>query len=149
MCLYFYSTCPDNIPEAGRLWLPYGTCGSLRQSTAAVHSVAGRRRLCQIKNAHATAWWREADAGWLLACRCQSGAGNTGSAGLNATGGVTTGCQRRPTSGCADVDRDRDDRLRRRARAPGWRHNWNCRPGLSEWRKVTCSEFFGFSHQVW
>ena len=98
---------PDNIAEAGRLRLPYGTCGSLRQSTAAVHSVAARRRLCQIKNAHATAWWREADAGWLLACRCRSGAGNTGSAGLNATGGVTTGCQRRSASGCRRRPRPR------------------------------------------
>ena len=39
---------PDNIAEAGRLRLPYGTCGSLRQSTAAAHSEAGRRRLCRI-----------------------------------------------------------------------------------------------------
>ena len=46
-------------------------------------------------------------------------------------------------------------RLRRQARAPGWRHNWNCRPGLSEWRKLTCSTFSGFptnfgslSHQL-
>ena len=82
-----------------------------RYSTAAVHSVAARRRLCQIKNAHATAWWREADAGWLLACRCRSGAGNTGSAGLNATGGVTTGCQRRSASiagtlGCVFIDNE-------------------------------------------
>ena len=47
------------------------------------------------------------------------------------------------------------NRLRRRARAPGWRHNWNCRPGLSEWRKVTCGAFSGvptnfgsLSHQL-
>ena len=104
------------------------------------------------------AWWREADAGWLPACRCRPGAGSTGCAGLNAAHGVATGCQRRPASGCADVDRDWDssqNRLRRRARAPGWRHNWNCRPGLSEWRKVTCGAFSGFptnfgslSHQL-
>ena len=47
------------------------------------------------------------------------------------------------------------NRLRRRARALGWRHNWNYRPGLSEWRKVTCGAFSGFptnfgslSHQL-
>ena len=46
-------------------------------------------------------------------------------------------------------------RLRRRASAPGWRHNWNCSTGLSEWRKLTCSAFSGFptnfgslSHQL-
>ena len=105
-----WDTCPDNIAEAGRLRLPGGTYGSLRQSTAAAHSEAGRRRLCQIKNAHAMAWWREADAGWLPACRCRPGAGSTGCAGLNAAHGVATGCQRRPASGCADVDRDWDDR---------------------------------------
>ena len=65
---------PDNIAEAGRLRLPDGTYGSLRQGIAAAHSEVGRRRLCQIKNAHATAWWREADAGWLPACRCRPGA---------------------------------------------------------------------------
>ena len=93
---------PDNIAEAGRLRLPGGTYGSLRQSIAAAHSEAGRRRLCQIKNAHATAWWREADAGWLPACRCRPGTGSTGCAGLNAAHGVTTGCQRWPASGCAN-----------------------------------------------
>ena len=79
---------PDNIAEAGRLRLPGGTYGSLRQSIATAHSEAGRRRLCQIKNAHATAWWREADAGWLPACRCRPGAGSTGCAGLNAAHGL-------------------------------------------------------------
>ena len=148
---------PDNIAEAGRLRLPGGTYGSLRQSIAAAHSEAGRRRLCQIKNAHATAWWREADAGWLPACRCRPGAGSTGCAGLNAAHGVTTGCQRRPASGCADVDRDWDDRA-----VYGGEHALptdvtigTADPGLSEWRKVTCGAFSGFptnfgslSHQL-
>ena len=149
---------PDNIAEAGRLRLPGGTYGSLRQSIAAAHSEAGRRRLCQIKNAHATAWWREADAGWLPACRCRPGAGSTGCAGLNAAHGVTTGCQRRPASGCADVDRDWDDRA-----VYSGKHALpatdvtigTADPGLSEWRKVTCGAFSGFptnfgslSHQL-
>ena len=30
---------------------------------------------------HAMAWWREADAGWLLACRCRPGAGDYGQNG--------------------------------------------------------------------
>ena len=151
------SNSPDNIAEAGRLRLPGGTYGSLRQSIAAAHSEAGRRRLCQIKNAHATAWWREADAGWLPACRCRPGAGSTGCAGLNAAHGVTTGCQRRPASGCADVDRDWDDRA-----VYGGEHALptdvtigTADPGLSEWRKVTCGAFSGFptnfgslSHQL-
>ena len=64
--LFRESAIPDNIAEAGRLRLPDGTYGSLRQSTAAAHSEVGRRRLCQIKNAHAMAWWREADAGWAV-----------------------------------------------------------------------------------
>ena len=92
------------------------------------------------------AWWREADAGWLLACRCRSGAGSTGCAGLNASRGVTTGCQRRPASGCADVDRDWDDRA-----VYGGEHALPADvtigiadPGLSEWRKVTCNVFSGF-----
>ena len=147
----------DNIAEAGRLRLPCGTYGSLRQNIAAAHSEAGRRRLCQIKNAHAMAWWREADAGWLPACRCRPGAGSTGCAGLNAAHGVTTGCQRRSASGCADVDRDRDDRA-----VYGGEHALptdvtigTADPGLSEWRKVTCGAFSGFptnfgslSHQL-
>ena len=106
---------------------------------------------------HAMAWWREADAGWLLACRCRPGAGSTGCAGLNASRGVTTGCQHRPASGCADVDRDWDDRA-----VYGGEHALPADvtigiadPGLSEWRKVTCNVFSGFptnfgslSHQL-
>ena len=148
---------PDNIAEAGRLRLPDGTYGSLRQSIAAAHSEVGRRRLCRIENAHAMAWWREADAGWLPACRCRPGAGSTGCAGLNAAHGVTTGCQRRPASGCAAVDRDGDDRA-----VYGGEHALpadvtigTADPDLSEWRKVTCSVFSGFptkfgclSHQL-
>ena len=96
---------------------------------------------------------------WLasLACRCRPGAGSTGCAGLNASRGVTTGCQRRPASGCADVDRDWDDRA-----VYGGEHALPADvtigiadPGLSEWRKVTCNVFSGFptnfgslSHQL-
>ena len=103
------------------------------------------------------AWCREADAGWLPACRCRPGAGSTGCAGLNAAHGVTTGCQRRSASGCADVDRDRYDRA-----VYGGEHALptdvtigTADPGLSEWRKVTCGAFSGFptnfgslSHQL-
>ena len=103
------------------------------------------------------AWWREADAAWLPACRCRPGAGSTGCAGLNAAHGVTTGCQRRPASGCADVDRDWDDRA-----VYGGEHALptdvtigTADPGLSEWRKMTCGAFSGFptnfgslSHQL-
>ena len=118
---------------------------------------AGRRRLCQIKNAHAMAWWREADAGWLPACRCRPGAGSIGCADLNAAHGVTTGCQRRPASCCADIDRDSDDRA-----IYGDEHALPADviigiadPVLSEWRKVTCNAFSRFptnfdslSHQL-
>ena len=104
------------------------------------------------------AWWREADAGWLPACRCRPGAGSIGCAGLNTAHGVATGCQRRPASGCADVDRDWDDRT-----VYGGEHALPADvtigtadpPGLSEWRKVTCGAFSGFptnfgslSHQL-
>ena len=47
---------------------------------------------------------------WLASGLPLSGAGSIGWAGLNAAHGVTTGCLRRPASGCADVDRDWDDR---------------------------------------
>ena len=106
---------------------------------------------------HAMAWWREADAGWLLACRCRPGAGSTGCAGLNAARGVTTGCQRRPASGCADVDRDWDDRAVYSVEhvLPADVTIGIADPGLSEWRKVTCNVFSGFptnfgslSHQL-
>ena len=47
---------------------------------------------------------------WLASGLPLSGAGIIGWAGLNAAHGVTTGCLRQPASGCADVDRNWDDR---------------------------------------
>ena len=40
-------------------------------------------------------------------------------------------------------------RLRRRARAPGWRHNWNCRPGFVWMEKSDVQRFLWISHQFW
>ena len=40
-------------------------------------------------------------------------------------------------------------RLRQRARAPGWRHNWNCRPGFVWMEKSDVQRFLWISHQFW
>ena len=40
-------------------------------------------------------------------------------------------------------------RLRRRARAPGWRHNWNCRPVFVWMEKSDVQRFLWISHQFW
>ena len=85
------------------------------------------------------AWWREAGAGWLPASHCRPGAGSTSCAEFctRRDDGVPVPvrfplCRRRPRLRWQSP-------LRRRARAPGWCHNWNC--SLSEWSKVTCSAF--------